>query len=82
MIIINLDKAKTIAHEVRRQARAKEFQPFDEQIMKQIPGSDFVALEAERQAVREKYSAIQDEIETATDIEGLKSIVVQIIPGG
>jgi hypothetical protein len=38
MITININKAKTIAHDVRRAARAEEFKPFDDAIAKQIPG--------------------------------------------
>jgi hypothetical protein len=30
MITINIDKAKTIAHDKRREARAEEFKPHDE----------------------------------------------------
>ena len=37
MIVINIDKAKGIAHEIRRAKRAEEFAPYDEVIMKQIP---------------------------------------------
>jgi hypothetical protein len=38
MITINIDKAKTIAHDKRREARSVEFQPYDDAIAKQIPG--------------------------------------------
>ena len=46
MITINIDKAKTIAHDIRRAARAEEFKPHDEIIMKQIPGVDAAAAES------------------------------------
>lgn len=39
MISININKAKTIAHEVRRQRRAEEFDPVDQAI-----ASRFLAL--------------------------------------
>jgi hypothetical protein len=55
MIIIDIDKAKEIAHEKRREARAEEFKPHDEVIMKQIPGNDMTEAEAARQVIREKY---------------------------
>jgi hypothetical protein len=75
MIIINIDKAKDIAHEKRRLARAEEFKPHDEVIMKQIPGNDLIEAEAARQVIREKYSTIQANIESATDVEELKEIL-------
>ena len=73
MITINLDKAKTIGHDKRRQQRAKEFKPYDEVIMKQIPGADHAAAEAARQAIRDKYALIQDVIEGASTPEEIKS---------
>lgn len=72
MIVINIDKAKSIGHEMRRTERAKEFAPLDEQIMKQLPNTDVAAVEAGRQAIREKYAAIQEQIETATTPDEIK----------
>lgn len=72
MIVINLDKAKGIAHEVRRQKRSEEFAPLD--IQATIP-SEAVAAEAARQAVREKYAAIQQEIDAVSTVDDLKVIV-------
>ena len=75
MIQINLNKAKEIAHEKRRAARTEEFKPYDEVIMKQIPGNDATAAEAARQAIREKYSALQAQMDAATTAEELKSLL-------
>lgn len=75
MIQINLNKAKTIAHEMRRDARAEEFKPYDELIAKQIPGADAVAAESARQAIRNKYTAIQADIDSAPGVDELKLIV-------
>lgn len=75
MITININKAKAIAHDVRRTARAEEFKPLDEIIMKQIPGSDVEATEAERQAVREKYSEMQIAIDNASNVEQIKEVL-------
>lgn len=75
MIQINLNKAKTIAHDMRREARAEEFKPHDEIIAKQIPGADAVAAEAARQAIRDKYSTIQSDIDNASAVDELKTIV-------
>jgi hypothetical protein len=73
MITINLDKAKAIAHDKRRALRAEEFKPYDEVIMKQIPGADHAAAEAARQAIRDKYVLIQDVIEGASSPEEIKA---------
>lgn len=72
MITINLDKAKAIAHDMRRAARAEEFKPYDEAIAKQIPGQAEGA-EAARQIIRDKYAAIQAGIDTAADVDGIKA---------
>jgi hypothetical protein len=72
MITVNITKAKSIAHDMRRAARADEFKPHDEIIMKQIPGIDAVAAEAARQAIRDKYSALQAAIDTAETPDEIK----------
>jgi len=78
MIVINIDKAKGIAHDIRRTKRAEEFAPYDEVIMKQIPGNDAVEAEAARQAIRDKYATIQTNIDNATNTDALKTIVDNI----
>jgi hypothetical protein len=75
MITINLNKAKTISHDIRRQKRSEEFQPLDEVIMKQIPGTDVQAIEAERQLIRDKYTTIQESIDSALDSTELSTIL-------
>ena len=75
MITVNMDKAKAIAHEVRRIKRAEEFAPLDEVIMKQIPGNDAAQAEAARQAIRDKYSALQVQMDAATTVDELKSLL-------
>lgn len=74
-IVINLDKAKAIAHEKRRTARAEEFKPLDEIIMKQIPGNDYTQAEAARQAIRDKYAVLQTQMDAATSAEELKNLI-------
>ena len=78
MIVINIDKAKVIAHDIRRAKRAEEFAPYDEVIMKQIPGNDAVEAEAARQAIRDKYATIQTNIDNATNADALKTILDNI----
>jgi hypothetical protein len=73
MITINIDKAKGIAHDIRRAARAEEFKPLDEVIMKQIPGTDVAAVEAERQSIRDKYTAMQVAIDSAVVVDEIKA---------
>lgn len=72
-LIIDTTKAKAIAHGIRRKARADEFAPLDETIMKQIPGTDVEAIEVQRQAVREKYAAMQLEIDAAQTVDQIKA---------
>lgn len=75
MIQINMNKAKAIAHDARRAARAKEFEPHDAVIMKQIPGVDTAAAEAARQAIREKYAALQTQMDEAQTPDQLKALM-------
>ena len=73
MITINITKAKAIAHDKRREARTEEFKPYDEVIMKQIPGADSTAAEAARAAIRTKYSTMQTAIDSASTVDAIKS---------
>jgi len=75
MIKINMDKAKEIAHEKRRAARAEEFAPHDEVIAKQIPGVSAEEAEAARQAIRTKYEAMQTAMDAATTADELKALL-------
>jgi hypothetical protein len=72
MIKINLTKAKNIAHEKRRVARSAEFAPLD--IKATIP-PEAQAAEAARQSIREKYVALQMQIDNATTIDQLKTLL-------
>jgi hypothetical protein len=77
MITVNIDKAKTIAHDKRREARAEEFKPHDEIIMKQIPGADSTAAEAARAAIRTKYAEMQTAIDAASTVDAIKAAMPQ-----
>jgi hypothetical protein len=70
---VDLDQAKSIGHDMRRTQRAEEFKPYDEVIMKQIPGADNAAAEEARQQIRFKYALIQDVIEAAETPDEIKS---------
>jgi hypothetical protein len=69
----DLDKCKAIGHDLRRQKRAEEFQPFDEIIAKQIPGNDSAQAEEARQAIRDKYTEVQDAIDAAETPDDIKT---------
>ena len=77
VVTVNIDKAWVIAHVNRRVARAEEFKPYDEIIMKQIPGSSAVEAEAARQAIRDRYAAMQTAIDAATTVDEIKTVMPQ-----
>jgi hypothetical protein len=70
MIVINITKAKNIAHDARRAARSAEFAPLD--IKATIP-SEAAAAEAARQTVRTKYATMQSAIDAATTPTEIKA---------
>ena len=72
MIVVNLDKAKAIGHDMRRAAREQEFAPYDKVIAAQIPGQSATDAEAARTAIRAKYAAIQTWIDAATSPDEIK----------
>jgi hypothetical protein len=71
-IVIDVTKAKAIGHDMRRLARAEEFKPYDEAIAKQIPGA-VDGAETARQAIRDKYAAIQTSIDAAATPDEIKA---------
>lgn len=72
MIRINIEKAKNIAHDVRRAKRAEEFAPLD--VKATIP-AEAKAAEAARRAVRDKYADMQAAIDQAATPDELKAII-------
>lgn len=72
MITINIDKAKAIAHDKRREARSVEFAPLD--IKATIP-SEAVAAEEARAAIRDKYATMQTAIDAATTVDEIKGVL-------
>ena len=75
MITVNLDKAKTIAHDARRAARTAEFAPLD---LKATIPAEAAAAEAARALIRERYSVIQAEIDGSSSVEELKSALEKL----
>lgn len=75
MIEININKAKEIAHDMRRAKRAENFAPLDDIIAKQIPGKSATEAEADRQAIRDADAALQLEIDAADTADELKALI-------
>lgn len=75
MIDINLDKAKEISHDKRRNKRAELFKQLD--IEATIPTLAEQA-EAQRQIIRDELATIQTEIDKAATVEELRVIVTQL----
>lgn len=75
MIQVDILKAKEIAHDKRRAARATELAPLDIQVT--TPSMSEQA-EAKRAEIRAKYDAIQVQINDADSVDVLKEIVDQI----
>jgi len=71
-ITVDIGKAKTIAHDIRRAKRAAEFSPLD--VKATIP-HEAAAADASRQTIREKYATIQTQIDGATNVDELKQVV-------
>lgn len=65
-----MNKAKEIGHFIRRRNRSEEFAPLD--VKATIP-AEAAAAEAARQALREKYAAVQEQIDAASSPEEIKS---------
>lgn len=75
-IVEDLTASKEIAHEIRRTIRDREFIPWDRKVT--IP-SEAVAAEAEREAIRLKHAQLQTDIDAATDIATLRTVVKSFI---
>ena len=76
MITINLGKAKVIAYEKRRAARAEEFKPYDDAIAKRISDKDVNEAESARVAIRVKYAVLQIQIDEARNVDDLRALLL------
>ena len=76
MIAVHIEKAKSIAHDKRREARAEEFKQLD--IQATIP---MLAEQAEqkRQEVRDKYALMQTEIDAASTVDDVKGAITPLL---
>jgi hypothetical protein len=68
-IVVNITKAKEIAHGIRRANRSAEFAPLD--VKATIP-SESSAAEASRQAIRDKYVTMQIAVDAAQSVDQIK----------
>ena len=75
-ITVNINKVKNIAHDLRRKKRDDLFAPYDNIIMKQIPGNDYTAAEQARADIRAADSIVQQNINSAITPEEIKQILV------
>lgn len=75
-IVVDMVKAKVIAHDLRRAKRDEEMKPHDDIVAKNIPGQDAVAAEAARAILRTKYATIQTDIDATADEAALKQVLV------
>lgn len=73
MISINLDKAKDIAHDMRRAKRAELFAPLD--IKATIP-SEASAAEQARADVRAADALVQESIDNAANVDAVKAALI------
>lgn len=74
MIFVDLNRAKELAHELRRSQRTKEFAPLD--IKATIP-SEAVEAEAKREQIRSKYTTMQETIDLVRNVDELRSVLKQ-----
>ena len=72
MIVIDINIAKDVGHNIRRKLRESEFAPLDQKIVLQIPGIDVSAVESQRQVVRDKYADMQTQIDASSTPEEIK----------
>ena len=76
MITVNIEKAKSIAHDKRREARTEEFKQLD--IQATIPAMAHQA-EADRQVVRDKYAVMRTEIDAASTVDEIKVVITSLL---
>ena len=73
--VVDISRAKNVAHNIRRYYRTEEMQPYDDIIAKQIPGEDATDAEAQRVLIRTKYATKQTEIDACTTVEQVQTII-------
>ena len=74
-LTVNLNKAKEISHDMRRNKRAELLKPLD--VEATVPVLTEQA-EVKRQIIRDEFAAIQTEIDDAESVDQLKVIITQL----
>jgi len=73
---VDMIKAKNHTHSLRRKSREKELNPLDKEINIKVSNSVKVGqLESQRQALRDKYSVMQTDIDSCSDAGQLNIII-------
>ena len=72
MISVNLNKAKEIAHDVRRKTRAELLKSLDVEVTIPMYAE---AAEAKRQEIRDQFAEIQEKIDAADCADALKTLL-------
>ena len=75
MIQINLNKAKEISHDKRRNKRAELFKHLDIEATVPVLAEQ---AEVKRQILRDEFAAIQTEIDNVESVDQLKVIITQL----
>ena len=75
MIQINLNKAKEISHDKRRNKRAELFKYLDIEATVPVLAEQ---AEVKRQILRDEFAAIQTEIDNVESVDQLKVIITQL----
>ena len=73
--VVDISRAKNVAHNIRRYYRTEEMKSYDDIIAKQIPGEDATDAEAQRALIRTKYATKQTEIDACTTADQLQTII-------
>jgi hypothetical protein len=81
MIIINIEKAKKIGHDLRRKKRDMFFEPYDKTIELQIPNEEEKRSKAEekRAVIRVNDSVCQTKINKAKTAEEIKAALNEFV---
>lgn len=81
MLIVNIEKAKKIGHDLRREKRNNFFAPYDKIIQLNIPGQESQRQEAEakRVLIRASDAKCQADIDAAITPEEIKQALESFV---
>jgi hypothetical protein len=70
---VDIDRARAVAHDLRRADRQERLAPLDHLIAAQIPGPDAKAAEAKRASIRAENASQQAQIDAAKNEAALRA---------